>query len=73
MRNVWSACGWLARRYFDWPLATGLLYIVGPGLTCGGPWAAFSSGAVEAHPTLEYPKMKGDMTYIEAPEQLAQS
>ena len=25
---------------------------------CGGPWAAFSSGAVEAHPTLEYKKKK---------------
>ena len=30
---------------------------------CGGPWAAFSSGAVEAHPTLEYQKIKGDKTY----------
>ena len=27
---------------------------------CGGSWAAFSSGAVEAHPTLEYKKIKGD-------------
>ena len=33
---------------------------------CGGPWAAFSNGAVEAHPTLEYPKIK-DKTYVEAP------
>ena len=34
---------------------------------CGGTWAAFSSGAVEAHPTLEYPKIKGDKTYVEDP------
>ena len=34
---------------------------------CGGPWAAFSSGAVEAHPTLEYQNIKGDKTYVEAP------
>ena len=33
---------------------------------CGGPWAAFSSGAVEAHPTLDYKKIKGDNTYVEA-------
>ena len=31
------------------------------------PWAAFSSGTVEAHPTLEYQKIKGDKTYVEAP------
>ena len=36
---------------------------------CGGPWAAFSSGAVEAHPNLEYQKIKGDKTYVEAPGQ----
>ena len=30
-------------------------------------WAAFSSGAVEAHPTLEYQKIKGDKTNVEAP------
>ena len=29
--------------------------------------AAFSSGAVEAHPTLEYQKIKGDKRYMEAP------
>ena len=34
---------------------------------CGGPWAAFSSGAVEAHPTLEYQNIKDDKTYVEAP------
>ena len=34
---------------------------------CGGPWTAFSSGAVEAHPTLEYHKIKGDKTYVETP------
>ena len=38
---------------------------------CGGPWAAFSSGAVEAHPTLEYQNIKGDKTYVEAPGQLS--
>ena len=27
------------------------------------------SGAVEAHPTLEYHKRKGDKTYVEAPGQ----
>ena len=37
---------------------------------CGGPWAAFSSGAVEAHPTLDYQKIKGDKTYVEATVQL---
>ena len=37
--------------------------------TCGGPWAAFSSRAVEAYPTLEYQKTKGDRTYVEAPGQ----
>ena len=41
---------------------------------CGGPWAAFSSGAVEAHPTLEYQHIKGDKTcggplVVEAPGQ----
>ena len=30
--------------------------IKGDKTICGGPWAAFSNGAVEAHPTLEYPK-----------------
>ena len=35
--------------------------------TCEGPWAAFSSGAVDAHPTLEYQKIKGDKTYVETP------
>ena len=34
---------------------------------CGDPWAAFSSGAVEAHPTLEYQKIKGYKKYVEAP------
>ena len=34
---------------------------------CGGPCAAFSSGAMEAHPTLEYQKIKGGKTYVEAP------
>ena len=34
------------------------------------PRAAFSSGAVEAHPTLEYQKIKGDKTYVEASGQL---
>ena len=30
---------------------------------CSGPWAAFSSGAEEAHPILEYKKdIKGDKT-----------
>ena len=29
---------------------------------CGGPWAAFGSGAVEAHPTLEILNIKGDKT-----------
>ena len=33
----------------------------------GGPWAAFMSGAVEAHTTLEYHNMKGDKTYVEVP------
>ena len=33
---------------------------------CGGPWAVFSSGAVEAHPTLQYLKIKGDKIYVEA-------
>ena len=36
---------------------------------CGGPWAAFSSGAVEAHPTLENQNIKGDKTYVEVPGQ----
>ena len=27
---------------------------------CGGPWAAFNSGAVEAHTTREYQEIKGD-------------
>ena len=36
---------------------------------CGGPWAAFSSGAVEAHPTLEILNIKGDKTYVEVPGQ----
>ena len=31
------------------------------------PWAAFSRGAVEAHPTLEYQKINGDKKYVEAP------
>ena len=43
----------------------GPLVVEAPG--CGGPWAAFSSGAVEAHPTLEYQKIKGDKVYVEAP------
>ena len=34
---------------------------------CGDPWAAFSSGAVEAYPTLENKKIKCDKTYVEAP------
>ena len=34
---------------------------------CEGPWAAFSGGAVEAHNIIEYPKIKGDNTYVEAP------
>ena len=29
--------------------------------------SAFSSGAVEAHPTLEYQKIKGDKKYVDAP------
>ena len=34
----------------------------------GGPLAGFGSVAVEAHPTLEYHKVKGDKTYnMEAP------
>ena len=33
----------------------------------GGVWAAFSSGTVEAHPTLEYQKIKGDKTYVAVP------
>ena len=33
------------------------------------PWAAFRSGAVEAYSTLEYQKIKGDKTYVEAPGQ----
>ena len=33
---------------------------------CGGPWAAFSSGNVEANPTLEYQNITGDKTYVEA-------
>ena len=34
---------------------------------CGGSWAVFSSGAVEAHLTLQYLKIKGDKLYVEAP------
>ena len=34
---------------------------------CESPCAAFSSGAVEAHPTLEYQTIKGDKTYVETP------
>ena len=33
-------------------------YVEAPG--CGGPWASFSSGAMEAHPTL-------DKAHVEAP------
>ena len=33
-----------------------------PPTGCGGPWAAFSSGAVETYPTLQYQKIKGDKT-----------
>ena len=40
-------------------------YVEDPG--CGDPWAAFSSGAVVAHPTLEYQNIKGDKTYVEDP------
>ena len=29
---------------------------------CGDPCAAFSGGAMEAHPTLEYQHIKGDET-----------
>ena len=36
---------------------------------CGGPWVAYS-GAVEAHPTLEYQKIKGDKKYVEHPPTL---
>ena len=39
--------------------------IQGRILTCGGPWSDFSSGAVKAHPTLEYPTIQGDKTYVE--------
>ena len=34
---------------------------------CGGPWAAFSSFAMEAYPTLEYQNIKGDKTYVRPP------
>ena len=44
---------------------------------CGSPWAAFSSGAVEAHPTLPYPRIPkkgtrpimscGGLLVVEAP------
>ena len=34
---------------------------------CGGPWESFSSGAVEAHPTLEYHKIECYTTCVEAP------
>ena len=32
----------------------------------GGSWAVFSSGAVEAHLTLQYLKIKDDKIYVEA-------
>ena len=32
-----------------------------------GSWDVFSSGAVEANPTLQYLKIKGDKIYVEAP------
>ena len=35
---------------------------------CGGPWAAVSSGAVEAHPTLEYQKIKGMNECLTTPQ-----
>ena len=47
---------------------------MGRPASCGGPLVVeaprqlFSSGAVGAHPTLEYQnKIKGDKTYVEAP------
>ena len=44
------------------------ILIVRKETRCGGPWTAFSSEAVETHPTLEYPvPTKGDKTYVEAP------
>ena len=34
---------------------------------CRGPWAAFSSGTVEAHPTLEPQNIKGDKNMWRSP------
>ena len=48
-------------------------FFIRAGFRREGPCADFSIGAVEAHPTLEYQKIKHDKKYVEAPAKLAQS